>query len=135
MSDARYFLTTNMNTARLSKGVLPGQGSVLNNFSLNQSRLREWARIEAMTDRDVFIELQNIVDGQGYSWHTINHWLQVQVDDRTLKDTSLFQIWNSLCDEKNKWENTDRQSFICPKHNRPCLLDLDTIPILVGLDR
>ena len=95
----------------------------------------ELARINTLTDYEVFIELQIIMEGRSYSWHSINQGLQAQVDDGVLIDEIIIHRWNFLCGEKRRWEHMERHSFICQRYNRGCLFSLTTIPMLAGLGK
>lgn len=88
-----------------------------------------------MADREVTEELTTIMEGRGYSWHTINHWLQIQIVDSILANQNILQGWNLHCEEKMKWEVMDRRSSIDPRHNRICLFNLHVIPVLAGLGK
>ena len=101
--------------------------------SVPESEPPEWARINALPDYHVFRELQEILGGSKYSWHTINQKIQAQVDDEIFVNEFYLQLWNFLCQERGKWEHMQRQSFVCPRYNRGYLLSLKTIPLLIGL--
>ena len=90
---------------------------------------------DALTDYEVFIELQIIIEGRSYSWHSINQGLQAQVDNGLLTDQIVIQRWNFLCGEKRRWEHVERHSFICQRYNRGYLFSLTTILMLAGFGK
>jgi hypothetical protein len=95
----------------------------------------ELARIDRLTDYEVFVELQKIMEGRDYSWHAINQGLQAQVDDGVLTDEVLIARWNFLCEEKRRREHMNCRPFERLRYNRGCLFSLNTIPTLAGLSK
>lgn len=95
----------------------------------------EIANIEIMTDSELVEQLEGMMEGRDYSWHTINRGLQSLVDDHVLNDRTLLRRWNFLCKEKQRWDNMERHLFAFPQHNRVCLINLILIPSIAGLGR
>ena len=97
----------------------------------------EVLRIEALSDKQVLAELQDIMNGRNYSWHKINQSLQAQLDndalEYTLEDGDVIFEWNNLCDEKRQWERKGHLSVSCMDFNRDCLINLKIIPFKGGL--
>jgi len=125
-----------MATNRLTQGVM-NSDSALREFT--RWPKREVLRIEALPDQDVISELESIMDGRNYSWHSINEQMQAQLDKRALEFTAedgdvLFE-WNNLCHEKRNWEQEGRGRFSlsCAEFNRDCLINLKIIPTKAGL--
>jgi len=125
-----------MATNRLTQGVM-NSDSALREFT--RWPKREVLRIEALPDQDVISELESIMDGRNYSWHSINEQMQAQLDKRALEFTAedgdvLFE-WNNLCYEKRNWEQEGRGRFSlsCAEFNRDCLINLKIIPTKGGL--
>jgi predicted RNA-binding protein YlxR (DUF448 family) len=123
-----------MATMRPSQGLM-NHDSALNDFALWPNR--EVLRIEALSDIQVLAELQDIMEGRGYSWHKINQLLQAELDkdalEYTLKDGDVIFEWNNLCDERRQWEKKGSHSVQCAEFNRDCLINLKIIPIQGGL--
>lgn len=98
---------------------------------------REVLRIEALSEQQVLSELQEIMEGRGYSWHSINELLQDQLDKEALEftfiDGDILFEWNNLCDEKRKWERKGCLSNECAEFNRDCLINLKILPFQAGL--
>jgi hypothetical protein len=98
----------------------------------------EVLRVDALSDKEVLTELQNIMNGCHYSWHTINQLLQQQLDNKvlefTLEDGDVIFEWNNLCDQKQQWEKKGLLSISCADFNRDCLINLKIIPFKGGLD-
>jgi hypothetical protein len=95
-------------------------------------------RIEALSEEEVFLELQGVMEGQDYSWHSINELLQGRLDQGDLEFTRvdgdvLFE-WNILCNEKRRWERKGRLSQNCVEFNRDCLINLMILPFQGGLE-
>jgi hypothetical protein len=118
----------------ISQGVLCRDDAV-NDFSLWPKR--EVLRIEALSEQQVLSELQEIMKGHGYSWHSINKLLQDQLDKEALEftfiDGDILFEWNNLCDEKRKWERNGCLSADCAEFNRDCLINLKILPFQAGL--
>jgi hypothetical protein len=85
----------------------------------------------------VLSELQEIMDGRGYSWHSINELLQDQLNKEDLEftiiDGDILFEWNNLCDEKRKWERKGCLSDDSVEFNRDCLINLKILPFQAGL--
>ncbi len=99
---------------------------------------QEVLRIEALSERQVFLELEGVMEGRDYSWHTINELLQLEVDQGRLECTQIngdviFE-WNNLCKEKREWEKKGRLSHNCARFNEDCLINLKILPFQAGLD-
>lgn len=99
--------------------------------------LQEELRIEALTDREVQLELHNIMDGRSYSWHCINNLMMAQLYSGDLEFTyqdgdAIFE-WNNLCDEKRHWEREGSLSCDSAEFNRDCLFNLKILPTKAGL--
>ena len=98
---------------------------------------KEIDRVNALSDRQVLAELQRIMDGYDYSWHTINQALQEQLNDGTLEFTlehgDVSFEWNNLCDERREWKKRGRFSVCSADFNRDCLINLKIIPVRAGL--
>lgn len=98
----------------------------------------EVLRIEALSDTQVFTELQRIFDGYDYSWVRINQLLQQQLDEGvlefTLEDGSVIFEWNNLCGEKRIWERRGHLSASCSDFYRDCLINLKILPAEGGLN-
>lgn len=97
----------------------------------------EVLRIEALSDEDVLLELESIMEGRNYSWHSINEQMQAELDKGALEFTAedgdvLFE-WNNLCDEKRNWEREGHFSLSYADFNRDCLINLKIIPTKAGL--
>ena len=95
-------------------------------------------RVEALSDDSVRKELRYIMHEINYSWHSISHHLQREVDLGMLQighfePDNLIYEWNVLCDEKQCWKNSGRPSFLSFRFNRDCLIKLKTIPVRAGL--
>ena len=94
-------------------------------------------RIEALSDSQVLLELQEAMEGRNYSWHSINKLLQNRLDEGDIEFTHvggdvLFE-WNNLCDEKRIWEKNGKFSHDCSEFNRDCLINLMILPFQGGL--
>lgn len=120
-----------MTASRYSQGLM-NHDSTLEDFAL-----QEVLRIEALLDNQVLTELQDIMEGRNYSWHTISRFLQAQLDkdalEFTLEHGDVIFEWNNLCDEKREWEQKGRLSVGIAEFNRDCLINLKIIPIKGGL--
>ncbi|KAH6675997.1 hypothetical protein B0J14DRAFT_427352, partial [Halenospora varia] len=85
-------------------------------------------RIEALSEPQVLSELQGVMEGRTYSWHSINELLQGRLDQGDLEfmpvDGDVIFEWNNLCDEKREWERKGRLSDNCAEFNRDCLINL-----------
>ena len=107
---------------------------VVDNLSLWPER--EVFRIEALSEQQVLLELQDIMEGRSYSWHSINELLKAQLDKEilefTLMDGDIIFEWNNLCIEKQKWERKGRLSNSCAEFNRDCLINLKILPFQAG---
>jgi len=94
-------------------------------------------RIEALSEQQVFSELQEVMEGRNYSWHSINELLKGLLDQGDLKftvvDGDVLFEWNNLCDEKREWERKGRLSHSCAEFNRDCLVNLMILPFQAGL--
>jgi len=89
--------------------------------------------IATLSDSEVLIALQNVMEGHGYSWHTIAKQLQTRVNNRSLQlehfePGNIPYEWNVLCDEKTSWTRNKKPSFLNLGFNRACLFNLRTIP-------
>ena len=82
--------------------------SALTGFTLWPNE--EVLRIEALSDQEVLSELERIVDGRNYIWHSINELMKTQLYkgalEFTFQDGDVIFEWNNLCDEKRNWEQT-----------------------------
>lgn len=109
--------------------------ATLDNFSLWPQK--EVERIGTLSDHQVIAELQQLMVGNEYSWHTINYLLQEQVNNKTLEFTlehgDIIFEWNNLCDERREWEKKGCFSVHGADFNRDCLVNLKIIPIRGGL--
>ncbi len=118
----------------ISQGALFRDDGV-GNFSLWPKR--EVLRIEALSEQQVLSELQEIMEGRNYSWHSINKLLQDQLDKEALEftfiDGDILFEWSNLCDEKRKWERKGCLSDDCAEFNRDCLINLKILPFQAGL--
>jgi hypothetical protein len=118
----------------ISQGV-PCRDDAVDDFSLWPER--EVLRIEALSEQQVLSELQEIMEGRSYSWHSINQLLQDQLDKEALEvtfiDGDILFEWNNLCDEKRKWERKGCLSNDCAEFNRDCLINLKILPFQAGL--
>ncbi len=118
----------------LSQGLL-NHGSAFDNLALWPRR--EVLRIQALSDKQVLTELQEIMEGRNYSWHKISQLLQAQLDkgalEFTLEDGDVIFEWNNLCHEKREWERNRRFSVSCAEFKKDCLINLKIIPIQGGL--
>ena len=98
---------------------------------------REVLRIEELPDQQVLSELQKVMEGYNYSWHSINMLLQDQLDkghlEFTLVDGDVLFEWNNLCDKEREWERKGRLSNDSADFNRDCLINLMILPFQVGL--
>ena len=94
-------------------------------------------RIEAMSDDQVLLELQEVMEGQNYSWHSINELLQDRLEkgdiEYTLVGGDVVFEWNNLCDEKRAWGKNGVLSHESPEFNRDCLINLMILPFQGGL--
>lgn len=63
---------------------------------------REVARIEALSDEELVIEVTNVMNGDIYSWKSIQTRMQ-QLD----ANPALRLEWSSLWNLKKKWERFD----------------------------
>ncbi|RFU32514.1 hypothetical protein B7463_g3820, partial [Scytalidium lignicola] len=97
----------------------------------------EVLRIEVLSEVQVLSELQGIMEGDNYSWHSINELLQNQLDKEALEFTltggDVVFEWNNLCDEKQKWERKGCLSINDVNFNRDCLINLKILPFKAGL--
>jgi len=93
--------------------------------------------IESLSEQQILLELQRVMDGWNYSWHSINELLQGRLDqgdlEFTLVDGDVLFEWNNLCDEKRGWERKGRLSDNCAEFNRDCLINLMILPFQGGL--
>jgi hypothetical protein len=100
-------------------------------------REKEINRLNALFDCQVLEELQRIMGGYDYSWHTINQALQEQLNDGTLEFTlehgDIIFEWNNLCEERREWEKRGCFSVYSADFNRDCLFNLKIIPVRAGL--
>ncbi|PMD60266.1 uncharacterized protein K444DRAFT_482987, partial [Hyaloscypha bicolor E] len=98
---------------------------------------REVLRIKALSEQQVLSELQEIMEGRSYSWHSINELLQDQLHKEALEftfiDGDILFEWNNLCNEKRKWERKGCLSDDCAEFNRDCLTNLKVLPFQAGL--
>ena len=98
---------------------------------------REVLRIEALSEQQVLSELQDVMEGHNYSWHTINELLQGQLDKGDLEfmvvDGDVLFEWNNLCDKKWEWERKGRPLNNSVDFNRDCLINLMVLPFQAGL--
>lgn len=61
---------------------------------------RELARIEALPNADLIVEVHNAMNGHTYSWRSIQATLRhLDIDD------SLYLDWNDLCHLKHTWDS------------------------------
>jgi hypothetical protein len=61
---------------------------------------REVARIEALSEEELIIEVTNVMNGDNYSWRSIKTKMQ-----RLDANSTLYLDWSSLWNLKQKWEN------------------------------
>ena len=96
----------------------------------------EVLRIEALSDQEVLSELEGIVDGRNYSWHSINELMKTQLYkgalEFTFQDGDVIFEWNNLCDEKRNWEQTRSLSSSSTEFNIDCLINLKILPAKAG---
>ncbi|KAH8674435.1 hypothetical protein BGZ60DRAFT_404018 [Tricladium varicosporioides] len=94
-------------------------------------------RIEALSEQQVLSELQGVIEGRTYSWHSISKLLQSRLDEGDLEfvpaDGNILFEWNNLCYEKQEWERKGRLSQECAEFNRDCLINLMILPFQAGL--
>lgn len=100
---------------------------------------KEIERINASPDSDVLAELQRIMDGYDYSWHTINQALQDQLNEGTLEFTlehgDVIFEWNNLCEERRGWLKRTCFSESDAAFHRDCLINLKILPVRAGLGK
>ncbi|KAH8800513.1 hypothetical protein F5884DRAFT_810648 [Xylogone sp. PMI_703] len=77
------------------------------------------------------------MEGDRYSWYSVNEALQNQLDKEALEFTFIGRDvifeWNNLCDEKQKWERKGYLSTNNADFNRDCLINLKILPFKAGL--
>jgi hypothetical protein len=61
---------------------------------------REVARIEALSEEELIIEVTNAMMGSDYSWRSINTRMQ-----RLDANSTVYLDWSSLWSLKKKWES------------------------------
>ncbi|KAH6666159.1 hypothetical protein B0J14DRAFT_491608 [Halenospora varia] len=114
----------------------PIQGEICRNNAYTWSK-QTVLRIEALSEPQVLSELQGVMEGRTYSWHSINELLQGRLDQGDLEfmpvDGDVLFEWNNLCDEKREWERKGRLSHNCAEFNRDCLINLMILPFQAGL--
>ncbi len=90
-------------TLEISKGIV---GSYDANNDFNPWPKQEVLQIEALSKQQVLSELQQIMEGCNYSWHSISKLLQGLLDKETLQftltDGDILFEWNNLCDKKRR---------------------------------
>lgn len=62
--------------------------------------LREGARIKALSEDEVIIEITNAMNGENYSWRSIKTRME-----RLDPNSTLYLDWSSLWILKKKWED------------------------------
>jgi hypothetical protein len=102
---------------------------------------QEIARVNALSNEELITELHHAMDGDNYSWQSINQRM------RELEiDYDLYDTWNIICKKKRDWEKTAEQDRPCSagdklaklseadlcKH-RVVLINMKVIPIFAGL--
>lgn len=102
---------------------------------------RELSRIKALSNEELVTEVHHAMNGDNYSWRSINQRL------RELEiDYDLYDTWNIICDKKRDWEkiiDQNRPFSACAilarlseadlsKH-RAVLINMKIIPIFAGL--
>lgn len=122
-----------MSIDRLTQGIMTND-SALTGFTLWPKE--EVFRIEALLDQEVLSELEGILDGRNYSWHSINELMKTQLCkgalEFTFQDGDVIFEWNNLCDEKRNWEQKRSLSFSSTEFNRDCLINLKILPAKAG---
>jgi hypothetical protein len=122
-----------MSIDRLTQGMLSTESALIG-FTLWPKH--EVLRIEALSDEEVLSELESIVDGRSYSWHSINELMKAQLYkgalEFTFQDGDVIFEWNNLCDEKRNWEQKRSLSSSSKRFNRDCLINLKILPTKAG---
>lgn len=104
--------------------------------------LEVWAKqqvldIEDLSKQQVLLELQGVMGGHNYSWHSINALLQARFEEGKLKfslvNGNVLYEWNNLCYEKRIWEKKGHLSVHNSEFNVDCLINLKILPVQAGL--
>lgn len=112
------------------------QGGLCSNDAYTWSK-QTVLQIEELSEQQVFSELQGIMEGRNYLWHSVNELLQSRFDQGDLTfiplDGDVLFEWRNLCEEKKKWENNRCLSSDSAEFNRDCLINLMILPFQAGL--
>jgi hypothetical protein len=102
---------------------------------------QEIARINALSNEELITELHRAMDGDSYSWQSINQRMgELEID------YGLYDTWNIICKKKRDWQRRAEQdqpfsagdklakppeADLC--QHRAVLINMKVIPIFAGL--